>query len=177
MDTSNAPSALQILQNLSYSLPALQDLVISLAYIVGIGMIGGAFYKLRNMGDSRFTMTQPTELKGPGLAIFVGAMLIYLPGSLSAVTWTLWNQSTGLMPYVPGTNTSAEFEAIINVSFQIISFVGLVAFVRGWMILAKIGDHSGQGGMGKALAHIIGGVLAFHISATVYMVQATLGLT
>jgi len=175
---SNAPSALQMLQNLALSLPALQDLMISLAYILGISLIANGLYKLRNMGDHRYMMSQPTELKGPALSMFVGAMLLYLPSAFSTVTWTLWSQGgSGMMYYTPPTTSSAEFQAIVTVCFQIVAFVGLIAFVRGWLILAKLGDHSNQGGLGKALSHIIGGVLAYHIDATVYVVQATFGFT
>lgn len=175
MDANTVPSALQMLQNLAASIPALQDLVASLAYLIGLSFVGNALYKLRMIGDYRHMMSQPTDLKGPMGSLLIGVILLYLPSALDSVTYTLWNKAEGLMAYSPTTGTP-EFEEIVNVMFQIIRFVGLVAFIRGWMILAKLGDHSNQGGIGKAVAHIFGGVMAYHIDATVYVVMATFGL-
>jgi intracellular multiplication protein IcmC len=173
---NGVPSALQMLQTLDASIPAMQDLIMSAAYLLGIIFIANALYKFRLIGDYRHMMSQPTDLKGPLGSLIVGAMLIYLPGIFSAATYTLWNQATGMMAYNPSGNSS-EFQEIYNVSVDIMQLVGIIAFIRGWIILAKLGDHGQQGGIPKALAHIIGGVLAYHISATIYVFQATFGFT
>lgn len=171
----NTPSALQMLQTLSLSVPSLIDLVMSLGYLLGIVFIANALYKFRLIGDYRHMMMQPTDLKGPLGSMIVGAMLIYLPGIFTSVTYTLWNQSSGMMAYAPSANSSQEFQIILQVTYEIMKLIGIIAFIRGWMILAKLGDHGNQGGVPKALAHIIGGVLAYHLDATIYVFQATFG--
>jgi intracellular multiplication protein IcmC len=59
----------------------------------------------------------------------------------------------------------------------IIQTLGYVAFLRGWMMIAKSAGQGGggQGGStGKGLVHVFGGILAINIVSTLQIVNNTL---
>jgi len=57
-----------------------------------------------------------------------------------------------------------------------IQIIGLVAFVRGWMMIAKSASQGGhqQGGFGKGMMHVFGGVMAINIVSTLNVINETL---
>jgi intracellular multiplication protein IcmC len=57
-----------------------------------------------------------------------------------------------------------------------IQIIGLVAFIRGWMMIAKSASQGGhqQGGFGKGMMHIFGGVMAINIVSTLNVINQTL---
>jgi intracellular multiplication protein IcmC len=57
----------------------------------------------------------------------------------------------------------------------IIQVIGLIAFVRGWVLVARSASQ-GQppGGTGKGLIHVFGGILAINIVGTINMINNTL---
>jgi intracellular multiplication protein IcmC len=60
---------------------------------------------------------------------------------------------------------------------QLIQIVGLIAFIRGWLILVKTATGQQGGGIGKGITHIIGGVLALNIVGTQQVINASLGIS
>ena len=57
----------------------------------------------------------------------------------------------------------------------VVQVVGVVAFVRGWVLIARSASQ-GQppGGTGKGLMHVFGGVMAMNIIGTVEVLENTL---
>ncbi len=56
---------------------------------------------------------------------------------------------------------------MIEIAFEVIRLVGIIAFIRGWYYLVHPGEQGGQITVGKGLTHIIGGIFAYHMGATV----------
>ena len=57
----------------------------------------------------------------------------------------------------------------------IIQVVGLVAFLRGWLLIARSSSQGqGAGNIGKGLMHVFGGVMAMNIIGTLEVFQNTL---
>jgi intracellular multiplication protein IcmC len=58
---------------------------------------------------------------------------------------------------------------------MIIQVIGLIAFVRGWVLIARSASQ-GQppGGTGKGFMHVFGGILAINIVGTLEMINNTL---
>ena len=56
--------------------------------------------------------------------------------------------------------------------------VGIGSFIRGIVLLSRSGDHqrSQPGMLGKALIHILAGVLLIHIVGTMDLLEDILGL-
>jgi len=76
------------------------------------------------------------------------------------------NASSELMQYV-SLGIAQEWSSLINTIVLFIQLIGLIAFVRGWFILASVGSPGGaqQGAFSKGLIHIIGGVIAINFVA------------
>ena len=64
----------------------------------------------------------------------------------------------------------------IAACFMIVQLVGVIAFIRGLMMLTKLGQGGQQASFGKVAAHIIGGVFCIDMYDFLQAVFATLGL-
>jgi hypothetical protein len=84
--------------------------------------------------------------------------------------------TTAISPYwVEGG--SPEFRTIVIVMGGFVQFIGYIAFLRGWILLARLGERSSQEGtLARALMHIFGGILAINVFGTYRMLKVTLGL-
>jgi intracellular multiplication protein IcmC len=172
--------AVQMLTNLANIQPNMYKLVTGAAYIIGLSFIFRALYHLKIYGELRTMMASQTGLKEPIAYLFVGTMLLYLPtgfgtvmqtsfGYESVLAYSNWRLGGG-MAFTPGGR------AIL----RLVQLMGVIAFVKGWVILAK---SVGQGGAGqgnttgKALTHILGGVAGINIVGTANIISSTLGVS
>jgi intracellular multiplication protein IcmC len=170
-----APNIFAMLESLAEQLPSLITLVKVFAYLAGLIFIGSALYKLRSFGDFRMMMHGGgSDLKGAFGAITFGTFLIWLPRTLETVSATFWGV-TEPIGYEPGG--ASLYDQGIAVCMEIVAFVGLIAFVRGLIIMGKLGQQGQQPNMfGKAMTHMIGGILAYHLGATIDVIKGTLAL-
>ncbi len=169
-----APTIYEMLANLAETMPSLTALAQVFSYLTGLTMIIGALYKLRTFGDFRVMMFQGVDIKGPFGQIVFGTFLLWLPTSLQVTAATFWGVGEPI-GYNPGGGSVVDEG--IAVAMDIIRFVGLIAFIRGFMIMARVSQQSAQPGtLAKGLTHIIGGILAYHIGPTVDVIRNTLGI-
>lgn len=168
------PTLDKVLERISENIPQLMQFVSAFAYVIGIYFVIMGVMEMKHFGESRGMMSQEHGLKKPLLYLFVGAALIYLPTTIQTGLDTLWS-SPNPLAYVPVTGNA--WSQLIANSFLILQFIGLVAFIRGLIILTHLGGHGGQPGtFAKGMTHIIGGILCINMYDTVRMVLATLGL-
>lgn len=66
------------------------------------------------------------------------------------------------------------FDGTIAAVLVFVQLLGLIAFVRGMLILKALGDHK-EGVMGRALTHILGGACAMNIGFTIGMLARSIG--
>ncbi len=172
------PDLQQMMLNLSQSLPPIWKLVTAISYLLGIGFIMRAVYALKIYGDMRTQASQNPSIKTPLIFFVVGAALIFLPSTKSVVLTTIFAYGTPQPLSYTSSNPLISTQ-IVAVVMQIVQLVGLISFIRGWMILAQA--TSGGGGQqhtfGKAMTHIIGGILAINVEGTKELLQATFGLS
>lgn len=169
-----APTIYEMLANLAESMSSMNQLGMVFSYITGLSLIMGALYKLRTYGDFRVMMMQGVDLKGPFGSIVFGTLLVWLPSSLEMTSATLWGvgEPIGYDPH-----GSSVYDEGIAVALSIVEFVGLIAFIRGLIIMARVGQQSGQPGtLAKGLTHIVGGILAYHIGATIDVIMNTFSI-
>lgn len=170
------PNMQQLLQNLGYSLPPLWSLATAFAYILGMVFILRGVYALKIYGEMRTMSSAQTNIKIPLMYFLVGAVLMFLPTTKDILLSSTFGYGQEL-PLNYGNSSpiwSAQSTAII---LSIVQFVGLVAFIRGWVMLANTVQHGGQQNtFGKALTHIIGGIFAINIEGTRQLFLATFGL-
>ncbi|STY06972.1 IcmC (DotE) [Legionella pneumophila] len=127
-------------------------------------------------------MSSNTSIKEPVMYLMVGALLIYFPSLVSSVLQTTFGYSNPLA-YSGGVSSGSDTISALFGSgslvgrplVMIIRVIGLIAFVRGWVLIARSASQ-GQppGGTGKGLIHVFGGILAINIVGTVDMINNTL---
>jgi intracellular multiplication protein IcmC len=171
-DTAN------MLVNLSNSYAGIWKLVTGGAYLMGIGLAMRGIYYLKLYGEARTMMSSQSNLKVPVVYLFVAGILMYLPAAGHIFVMSLFGtpEVTPLgynATKVGGLNIQAT-----NAMLGFVQIVGLISFVRGWMIIVKSAQGAAQGtSMGKGLTHIIGGILAINIVGTKNALWSTLGIS
>ena len=162
-----------MLTNLDRSIPEFMRLVAGAAYVMGVTFTASALYHLKIYGELRTMMSSQTGLKQPISYIIVAGMCFYLPTAIRTVLVTTFGYDNPLSYSEMGGGTMA-----IRVMLQFIRLIGFIAFIRGWVMIARASQQSAQPGMfGKALIYILGGIFAINIVGTARVVGNTLGIT
>ena len=167
-----------LLNNLRLQIPSLVRLVFALSYTIGVVFCIISIIKLKHIGESRGANSASTGGLFSVMAYMItGSMLIYLPSSLNVTTGTLFalGGDSSLFAYSNNAIAGMTFDNLIAVVVDIVKLVGLIAFVRGWIMLSKMGSQSSHGTMGKSMVHIIAGILAVNIVTTWEVARATFG--
>jgi intracellular multiplication protein IcmC len=106
-------------------------------------------------------------------------MLLYYPTAFEALLNTTFGYST-VLAY--DSSSSPWLSSIFGTDSttgktltMIIQIIGLFAFIRGWLLVAR-SSAQGQspGSMGKGLMHVFGGILAMNIVGTLQVFYNTL---
>ena len=166
--------------NLSRAFSSIEHLIVAITYIIGLTLIVRGIMMYRIFANQTFGSAQRGEIAGPMVHLMVGALLLYIPSTLTTSLTTVFGSSeispaTELLNYAT-LSSSAKWQKLTNVVIEYMLLVGLIAFVRGWVILSKMG-HSGSqpGSVGKGLVHVIGGILLINIVDTVNILGCTFG--
>lgn len=172
-DNNNTILVVEMLKNFNKHLPALETLARAFSYMMGILCMVRALYKLKVYGEARTMMSSSTSITPVLLLFLAGSAFMFLPGMLKTMMMTFFVQSSPLdYPAGPG-----DFDIAIRVIINIVRLVGIIAFIKGWLILSKVGDHSGQASVGKGLTHIIGGIFAANIYQVTLILFSSFGLS
>lgn len=167
----------QLLINLSDSLAPIQRLITGFAFMLGVALIFRSIYYLKVFGEARVMMQSNSSITEPLIFLFAGVILIYISSGLSIFL----ESSFGYENPLSYTDWRAGGDMSTPVRKSIIWFIqaiGVITFVRGTYQLTKIGQRNMQGGgLGKAVTHLFGGVLAINIVGTVNILSETLGLS
>ena len=173
-----------VLVNLANSLLPIEKLVTGAAYIIGIVFAMKAIMLLKSHADSRGQHGQ-TGIKEPFVYFIVAGILIYFPTGFEILMNTTFGYPTVLSYSESSTSSNST---LINALFApgnetgsalalIIQVLGVFAFVKGWLMIAKSssgGQSSGAGNTGKGLMHVFGGILAMNIIGTLQVISNTL---
>jgi intracellular multiplication protein IcmC len=190
---ASMPDLSTVLQNLEDILNPLADLLIVISFIGGIYFIYTGILELKLFGQPPSQMMRPGELKGPLVHIIIGAVLIYIPTTSDIVTFSLLGDSgktvfsggainiglagsasDELLSYAP-IPIEQKWHDVMNTIFHYVQFIGLIAFVRGWFILSKVGQHGGQPGTAsKGVIHVLGGIIAINIVPVLEILRNTI---
>lgn len=171
-------SAEDMLLNLQQSLPALFKLATAGCYLLGIVMCFKGLYDLKQYGESRTMMSGQRDIKAPLFELMIGTLCIYSPTAFSTVMMSTFGYSSVLSYNDMSTSSGQPLSPSGEVILQMIQVMGVFAFVRGWVLLARSAGGAGQHGVfGKGLAHVFGGVFAINIVGTCNVIAATFGIT
>lgn len=165
-------SAETILVNIAEQVPSLMRMVTAIAYVLGMYFIFHGIVKLKHMGEMRTMTSQEHSIVPPIIFLSIGAFLLYLPSGVQVGLSTFWSQPN---PY-GYLQSEDQWSQFINDCFLIVQLVGTIAFIRGLVIMSRLGSHSGQPIFAKGLTHIIGGILCINIYQFVQVIMVTLGI-
>jgi len=165
-----------MLSALQAQIPQLIRFIKALSWLMGIFFVMAGVMKLKAYGQQTMMSSTHASMTGPLVYITIGSLLIYFPSIFFVVTETLMGGGDSVLSYTPGELSGFGFASLLAVVVAIVRLVGFIAFLKGWVILTKLGSQSGQPGtVGKAIVHIVGGVLAVNIITTWEILRATFG--
>jgi intracellular multiplication protein IcmC len=169
-----------VLQNIASNLIPVQGMLSSTCYVLGILYAFKAVYSLKVYGEARTMMSSGASVKEPVINLLVAAVFLVIPQSLKVFLASMFGASN-IMEYAPITTGNPTLTALFgNAQLGqsltiIIQTVGYIAFIRGWILVARSSAHGQQpGGLGKGLMHVFGGILAINIVKTLQIVMNTL---
>lgn len=170
-----------ILNNLANSLAPVERLLTGAAYLMGILFFMKGIYTLKNYGESRTAMSQGGNLKEPIVYMFVGAALLYFPTTFKIFMVTSFGYEN-VLQYAQINSTNKAINTLFGAGSAVgrplsllIQVIGLVAFIRGWVLVARASSQGQQpGGTGKGIVHVFGGILAMNIVGTLEIINNTL---
>lgn len=170
-----------ILTNIANSLVPVQRLITGGAYLMGCAFIFKAIYALKMYGEAKTMQSSSTSVKEPLAYLMVGAIFIYFPTAFSTLMQSTFGYQN-ILQYAPVNSSNQSLDTLFGSGSVVgrplailIQVIGLVAFVRGWVLIARSASQ-GQppGGTGKGLIHVFGGILAINIVGTINMINNTL---
>lgn len=157
------PDFQSMLTNLAGSYPNIWKLLTAASYVLGFSLCFKSIYTMKIYGEARAMAASHASMKTPLMYLLAGAALIFIPTTFSTINMTLF-ATPSILQYsgqggIPGW-TAESTKALVG----LIQIIGLLAFIRGWIYIARAGEQGGQGGnVAKGFTHILGGVLAINI--------------
>lgn len=156
------------LVNLQTAFQSIRFLIGALSYVIGVALIMKGLMSYRALANQTMASAQRGELAGPFVFIFIGVILIYFPSTLETGLTTIFasdsiGKASELIAYA-GISSDERWRDIATIVIDYVNLIGYIAFLRGWIILSKMG-HSGSqpGSVGKGVIHVVAGVLLINI--------------
>ena len=177
---ASSVTAEQIIINIGNQMGAFYTLAEYASYLMGIWVISRAFMKIKKAVENHTGMYYQTEMFPLMMSFVLGVCLIWMPKFFDIVTETIFGQSTSILSQSDSLVEGYLDQAVWNALLQILAVIGVVAFIRGILVLKSATEGHGAsqgGGVGKALTHMVGGILCYHIEAFFRVLKDTLGIS
>lgn len=160
-----------LLSNLDNANGPLLKLVTSAAYLIGI------FFGIRAiLSLKKTTGNGQGGLKEFLIYITIASVMLYLPTAINAFVNTIFNSEIVPISY----NNSEDDLTIFSLEpiiMRLVQLIGLISFIRGWLMMSNLANANGQPVFAKALIHIVGGVLAINVEGTKSVMLSTIGIS
>ncbi len=168
---------IQMMQTFQKNLGPIYNLVIALSYVMGIWFVLDSIFRLKKYGQQRTMMSTQASLAKPIALMILGLALIYFPTFVNISIQSLWAYSSSSSVLKYPANPSA-WDAFIHPLIDTIRLFGLIAVVRGLVLLTRLANESSQpGSLGKGIMHVVAGTLAINIVGTISLIKATFGIS
>jgi len=171
---------IDVLTNIAKSMAPIQRLLSAAAYLIGIAFAIKALHCLKSFGESKTMMSGNASMKEPLAYFLVAGMLIYLPTGFEILMNSTFGPNSSILAYADSGNPTIDAlfgpdSSVGRPLALIIQTIGLISFIRGWVLIAKSASQ-GQppGGTGKGLIHVFGGILAMNIVGTLQIINNTI---
>jgi intracellular multiplication protein IcmC len=165
-----------MLLHMTDQFPNIYRLITALAYLMGIAFIFRGVYQLKVYGDLRTMMSVQTNFKATMMVFFAGTALLYAPTAFNSMMLSTFSTTDvkDPMSYMPVHNMSTLLASRAVLLF--VQLIGTISFIKGWVSLTHTSNPNGRSSMGKALTHIVAGLLAINIEGTKEILQASFGM-
>lgn len=154
------------------NLGVIADIVQAVSIAMGLGLFMSGLFRLKRYGEMRTFMSYQMTLAWPLLMLIGGIMLLCLPLMIRTALVNIWSTSNPLHY----TGPKGGFEQLIPPIIVLVRLVGVGAFIRGIVLFSRMGREGvPPGTMGKAMLHVLGGLLCVHILGTLDLLKEILG--
>lgn len=170
------PRLEDMLVSVTNEFPNIYHLVTATAYVMGIAFIFRGVYQLKVYGDLRTMMSVQTNFKATMMVFFAGAALLYTPTAFKSMMLTTFATTSVTDPMSYHSSKGIWSPAASQAVLRFIQLIGTISFIRGWVYLTHTSNPNGRSSFGKAVTHIIAGLLAINIEGTREMLQASFGI-
>lgn len=159
---------------LTQNFQILADIMETVSVLMGVGLTLGGLFQMKKYGESRTMMSQQHSIAGPLVMLICGAMLMVLPTFIGTALLAFWGPRN---PLSYPTGLSA-YSSLMEPIIMFVRIVGVGSFIRGIFLLSRSGAQQAQHGtLGKALIHILAGILCVHIIGTMDLLEQLMGMT
>lgn len=166
------PTLTTMVVGLSNSMPAIMRMVTGFAYVIGLFFFFSAIYKLKQYGDLRTMMSSSTDIRTPIIQLVLGGAFVFLPTLLHIGLSTFFNKPN---PLAYTDMSGSTHEDIIMAVIRIMQVIGVIAVIRGLLLLGRAGGQGQPGMVGKGAMHLVAGILAINVYGTWQVLENTLG--
>jgi len=150
-------NAFNYINGVSEAIIITQDVAMAL----GLSLFLGGLFKLKKYGEMRTFMSTQMSLSRPLGMLIGGVALLCLPLVTSTLLSAIWGTSS-LIAYPVVPNPQAQ-EIIFGIILTI-RLVGVMGVMRGIILLSRAGGEQSQpGSIGKAVLHLVGGLMCLNI--------------
>lgn len=155
------------------NLGIVSDIMQTLAILFGLGLFITGMFQLKRYGEMRTMMSAQMSINGPLATILAGVALLFSPLVIGTALVAFWGP-TGLTD-LAAPSTSTSWGQYTTAVIMFVRLLGIWAFMRGFYLLSRSGQHQGQPVIGKALIHIFAGILCVHIMGTIQLLEGLFG--
>ncbi|MBU2838726.1 hypothetical protein HF670_03940 [Acidithiobacillus thiooxidans] len=157
--------------HLGGSLPPVLKMVFGLSYVIGGAYVFIALRRLWKMGSGDPHIHTESIVMGMAIA----GCLIAAPTAVGADIGTFFvtNTPSPLQYTGPG---GTEMTTAVKAIVLFIQIVGVIAIIRGFMILRATAHGNSRSTVSKGAIHIIGGAFAANVVGAALMLGNTVGI-
>jgi len=166
----STPDLGQMFANFNQSSVALIQMLVWVAFVMGLFISGLGVLRFKDLAESNGRVKPIT----PVVLVCVGAALCAVPGFVGVATETLdLGRNSGTILSEPNVSDIPGFNDAIKGILMFIKLIGHIAFIRGLLIMKRVGEGDQQAGFFRGVTHLLGGAAAININATIGILGAT----
>lgn len=153
--------------NLLATYQSVESFGTGLGFVIGFGLIGMSVMKLRRIGigDDR------ERYISVSMYFLSGILAMYLGQFIFAMSATVM-QTSAIPAYSAGSTDSSAL--MMEIVLRFVQVIGLIAVLRGVLLLRRIGEQPMMGQQQRmlpvAITHMIGGLLLMHIDTSAQII-------
>lgn len=157
------------------SIPPWIHLVQRFGYFLGVAFLIHSLFKFKAHSENPHQHPLHSAL----IVFLVGAALVGFMSAIGSVEDTLgFSHGSGSPLAADYGGGGGGNSAMLAAVFAFVSLVGYIAFLRGWLLIKKMGDgREGGDALFRGITHILGGVAAIHVVDVAQMLGITFGLS